>query len=161
MYLTENVSISPNSRFELKILGRNRLFVEGEESIVPRWVALLLKKYNLAKIKDEPLDILNTALTLISKQSKSEGLERPENAIVKLKFRISEESLDRYKANLSAVLKELVDMRLPKIFNKLIRKGEEDLSDLDPVEKTLYFELKKIFNMWYDSVFGDKLEQVV
>jgi len=161
LYLTEDVSISPNSRFELNILGKNKLFVEGEESVVPRWVALLLKKYNLAKIKDEPSDILNSALTLISKQSKSEGLEKPENAIVKLKFQISEEKLDRHKLNLLAVLKELVDMRIPKVFNKLIRKGEEDISDLDPIEMTLYLELKKLFSEWYDSVFKAKLEQII
>lgn len=162
LYLTEEVHVSPTKRFEVEILGKKRFFVEGEENILPRWLAIILSRYDLVKIKENNEDTFNLAYTIISKQSKSIGLENPLNALVRLKMDLDSEKEETIRGNLIALLKELIELRLPKILNRLPRQGiEEEVLDLDPLEHVLYLELKKIFSGWYDSIFREKLDEII
>ncbi len=165
LYLSEDVIVSPNKSFEIKVLGKRYVFIEGEESILPRWFALILQDRNLVKIKDDQdnKSLISDAIQLAKRESLSPSLLNVNNLLTKLKEYLQRESNERFKENAYSVLKKLVDSRIIKILT-LAMKSEElsgEERNLDPLELVFFIRAKNFIKEWYDNTLEGNLEEVI
>lgn len=165
LYLSEDVIVSPNKSFEIEVLGKRYVFIEGEESILPRWFALILQDRNLVKIKDDQDDksLISDAIQLAKRESLSPSLLNANNLLVKLKEYLRRESNERFKENAYSVLKKLVDSRIIKILTLAMKSGElgDEEENLDPLELILLLRSKNLIKEWYENILEGDLEEIV
>ena len=161
-FLLEETPVSPKKDFEIDVLGKKLRFVQGEEILIPRWLAEILSNNDLVDIKED-LDlnnIIGEASQLSILEKKSPTVLNIPNIILRLKLFLQKEKTEHFKSSAMALLKKLVEFRSPKIAKLAMRKSDQELEaqELDPLEKVLYTRIRSFYEKWVKRLFEEELK---
>ena len=160
-YLLMDVAVVPLDDFEIKTLSRKYKFVVGEETRVPRWLAIILEKKGKVKISDE-IDvkkILGRLPYYLVREKEKAPIEIESDLYFRAKEYLEKIKSEQERKRLQEILSRFIKLRVPRILRKaLIKGGEENILLWEDV---LVRYIRRIHDSWLRAFFEESLLDIL